>query len=302
MRLWVTTTDFAWLSRLPRLTKTQGGFNRYTLEDIDSPDAYLAHKHELEKAQDVVLVEYFSDELFGEDVAGGMEEGGGKVQENPRPAAPATETTRFADLSAEDVDKLAEARTSKNTNVQTKWGVKIFRGKINIKCEKLGMTVKEECGLLIDFNYKDVFPVFNLNTWKVEDWMWHIKKNNVCLFTDKYFDTLANVCAVLVAIFKSPAARLREVFPVTRHSPISVPESSTSCRWKLAMKLRNINYKRIDLPNKVVHIVHDTFFWLSPLYWDCFLAESKGNILSCEKLRIPRAAAILRAPIAAGLE
>ena len=54
------------------ITKTQGGFNRYTLEDIDSPDAYLAYKHELEKAQDVVLVECFSDELFGEDVAGGM--------------------------------------------------------------------------------------------------------------------------------------------------------------------------------------------------------------------------------------
>ena len=249
------------LCLITAITKTQGG------------------KHELEKVQDVVLVECFSDELFGEDVAGGMEEGGGKVQENPRPAAPATETTRFADLSAE-IDKLAEARTSKNTNVQTKWGVKIFIGKINIKCEKLGMTVKEGCGLLIDLNYKDVF----------------------CLFTDKYFYTLANVCAVLVAIFKSPAARLREVFPVTRHFPISVPESSNSRRWKLAMKLRNINYKRIDLPNKVVHIVHDNFFWLSPLYWDCFLAENKGNILSCEKLRIPRAAAILRAPIAAGLE
>ena len=197
------------LCLITSITKTQMGFNRYTLEDIDSSDAYLAHKHELEKAQNVVLVECFSDELFGEDVAGGMEEGGGKVQENPRPAAPATETTRFADLSAEEVDKLAEARTSKNTNVQTKWGVKIFRGEINIKCQKLGMTVKEEYGLLIDLNYKDVFPAFNLNIWKVEDWVWHIKKNNICLSTEKYFDTLANVCAVLVAIFKSPAARLR---------------------------------------------------------------------------------------------
>ena len=188
------------LCLITAITKTQGGFNRYTLEDIDSPDAYLAHKHELEKAQDVVLVESFSDELFGEDVAGGMEEGGGNVQENPRPAAPATEITRFADLSAEEVDKLAKARTSKNTNVPTKWGVKIFRGKINIRCQKLGMTVKDECGLLIDLNYKYLFPAFNLNTWKVEDWMWHIKKNNICLFADKYFDTLANVCAVLVPL------------------------------------------------------------------------------------------------------
>ena len=173
----------------------------------------MAHKHDLEKAHDVVLVECFSDELFGEDVAGGMEEAGGEVQENPRPAAPETETTRFADLSAEEVDKVAEARTRKNTNLQTKWGVKIFRGKINIKCQNLGMTVKEECGLLIDLNYKDVFPAFNLNTLKVKDWMWHIKKNSIFLFTDKYFDTLANVCAVLVAIFKSPAVRLRESLP-----------------------------------------------------------------------------------------
>ena len=66
----------------------------------------------------------------------------------------------------------------------------------------------------------------------------------------------------MVAIFKSPAARLREAFPITKHNPISVPESSTSRLWKLAMKLRNIKYKRIDLPNKVVHIVHATFIEL----------------------------------------
>ena len=47
--------------------------------------------------------------------------------------------------------------------------MKIFRGKINFKCQKLGMTVKEEFGLLNDLNYKDVFPAFKLNTVKVGD-------------------------------------------------------------------------------------------------------------------------------------
>ena len=87
-----------------------GRFSRYTLEDIDSADVYLAHKHEMEKAQNVVLVECFSYELFGEDLAAGMQENGGEVQENHRPAVPATEI-RFADLGAKGADWLAEART-----------------------------------------------------------------------------------------------------------------------------------------------------------------------------------------------
>ena len=66
-----------------------------------------------------MLVECFSDELFGEDLAGDMQESGVDTQENPRPTAPATETTRFADLSAGEVDKLAEIRTSNYTNAQS---------------------------------------------------------------------------------------------------------------------------------------------------------------------------------------
>ena len=43
----------------------------------------------------------------------------------PKPA-------RFLTLTAEDVDDLASSRTSTNTNEQTKWGLKLFRGEQSI--------------------------------------------------------------------------------------------------------------------------------------------------------------------------
>ena len=37
---------------------------------------------------------------------------------------------RFAELSADQVDKIAETRTSENTNQQTKWAIHIMRGEV----------------------------------------------------------------------------------------------------------------------------------------------------------------------------
>ena len=76
------------------------------------------------------------------------------------------------------------------------------------------MTFKEEFGLLNDLNYKDVFPAFESYTLKGEDWLWYIKKDNVCLFTEEYFNTLAIVCALVVAI---SAPSLQKLFSETRH-------------------------------------------------------------------------------------
>ena len=36
--------------------------------------------------------------------------------------------SRFPTLTADDVDELASSWTSKNTNKQTKWGIKLIRG------------------------------------------------------------------------------------------------------------------------------------------------------------------------------
>ena len=38
-------------------------------------------------------------------------------------------SVRFANLTKNEVEKIAAARTSKHTDHQTHWGVKIFRGK-----------------------------------------------------------------------------------------------------------------------------------------------------------------------------
>ena len=102
------------------ISKTQAGFDRYTLEDIDSEDAFLALKHELVRAQDVIVMGAFGEELFTDPP--------GQVQETVEPPAAAKQSTRFADLTEEEVDRLAEVRASNNINIQTKWGVKILTG------------------------------------------------------------------------------------------------------------------------------------------------------------------------------
>ena len=109
MGLQVTKTA---LIRLPRLP----GF---WLEDIYLPDAYYDHKHELVKACDIVLLEFSTDELLDEVLAGEVQEDGGKVQASHK--SPAVTKKRFANLAKEDIGNLEKIRISNNANVQTKW-------------------------------------------------------------------------------------------------------------------------------------------------------------------------------------
>ena len=138
---------------------TQCGYNTYLLEDIDEDRTYEAFKHQLEKAihLDIVTVYDIDHVVMTQSMVGPQQPGAGQsaseaaitptthlethtVPSCPLSPQPSTSTgdatvstsavrgeSRFPNLTATDVDELASSRTSKNTNEQTEWGVKLFR-------------------------------------------------------------------------------------------------------------------------------------------------------------------------------
>ena len=144
---------------ISEMPPTQGGYNSYYLEDIDAERRYMAFEHQLVKASQLDLVILDGDVDMGSDDVGPAQlvpgQSGGEAvpvltptlvpaptpaTENPPSPQPSTSTDfatnalptahrgRFATLTTQDVDELASSRTSRNTNEQTKWGVKIFSG------------------------------------------------------------------------------------------------------------------------------------------------------------------------------
>ncbi len=98
------------------------GFNTYELLDLDSPDSAIirhASRHELEEIR--------SGDL---DLDLAFEP---KMKELPTASYPATKpapsSSRFVRVSPDCLDQLAEERLSTNTIAQTKWSLKVFRGK-----------------------------------------------------------------------------------------------------------------------------------------------------------------------------
>ena len=144
---------------ISEIRPTQGGYNTYFLEDIDEDRTYVAFKHQLEKAihLDIVTLDdsTIDDVVMTEPMVGPQQPGAGQSTSEaaitpttnletrtvPLSPQPSTSTgvatvptptvkgkSRFPTLTAADVDELSSSRTSKNTNEQTKWGVKLFRG------------------------------------------------------------------------------------------------------------------------------------------------------------------------------
>ena len=145
---------------ISEIRPTQGGYDTYFLEDIDEDRTYVAFKHQLEMVihLDIVTLDDIDDVVMTEPMVGPQQQGAGQSTSEaaitpttnletptvpPCPLSPqpststgvATVTTptvkgksRFPTLTAADVDELASSWTSKDTNEQTKWGIKLFGG------------------------------------------------------------------------------------------------------------------------------------------------------------------------------
>ena len=102
------------------------GFNRYHVTDIDTGHSSIKFCYELKRCDEIaaaLLPEVFVADVKVEDEADIPEELG--AEQDP-PVQPAT--TRWAVLSEDEVDHIAENRHSKHTATQTKWAAKVFRG------------------------------------------------------------------------------------------------------------------------------------------------------------------------------
>ena len=112
------------------------GYNTYVVTDIDSNFNYIAFKHQLTKSvklpgMDEELIMSDQD-LFELDILMEMEmdefeeprDDNGNNKENSK----AAQTSRFLNLTEQQIDSIAEGRTSKHTKEQTRWGLKIFKG------------------------------------------------------------------------------------------------------------------------------------------------------------------------------
>ena len=90
------------------------GFNKYNLINIRNGEQVQASSHELQKIHDDILKK--DDEETEE-----REEESKNIPKS-----------RFNTLLPEELDELAKKRTEPGTDKQTKWAIKIFKGKVAI--------------------------------------------------------------------------------------------------------------------------------------------------------------------------
>ena len=146
------------------ITATNHCFNTFELEDIDEDVVYVAYKHKLVKAIDLPAISLGQEGDFAEILVRPMSEGAVPTAEAAlpdsapleRPASnPAATGGQFVRLRADEVDSVASARTAKNTNEQTKWGTKIFKGMLFI-CVLCIFVVKMYLDKLL--SWQSIFP------------------------------------------------------------------------------------------------------------------------------------------------
>ena len=104
----------------------------FEIEDVLEDGKYHVYKHDMHKITDIMEVEDFAEDAAevadtGATAQMPMESSADAIELTTTPTPPTQ--GRFAELSSADVDTLISGRTSENTNEQTRWALKIFRGK-----------------------------------------------------------------------------------------------------------------------------------------------------------------------------
>ena len=100
------------------IKKTIHGWNQYILEDVfDGSGKHVAHKGELQKATD----------LFIQDLEVPVDLDESQMDLDQPESVEVQPKKRFAELSTQQIDEIAAARVSHNTNTQTKWAVRILK-------------------------------------------------------------------------------------------------------------------------------------------------------------------------------
>ncbi len=115
------------------ISDTIFGFPDYILKLLETGEYKTCHKHELRPIEglDDMCDEAFVSDVFDMDMRDmefEMDCEEDSFQQLPTISPP---KKRFAKLESHiDLENLADQRNSKNTNNQTRWAVKIFKGKL----------------------------------------------------------------------------------------------------------------------------------------------------------------------------
>ena len=89
----------------------EGGVNRYNVLNLDTRQNFVAFRHDLQ----LIDLDYVLKDLDHEDLNFNLPE------EPPK--------KRFKTVTKEQLDNIAAQKTEQSTQTQTKWAVKLFRGK-----------------------------------------------------------------------------------------------------------------------------------------------------------------------------
>lgn len=100
------------------------GFNQYLLMDMDTGHTLKAFGYQLAKCQEI------ADALVTELMDAGEAEIVSVVETSEPKRSREDDRGRWAEMSEESLNQLAENRHSKSTASQTKWAVKAFQGTV----------------------------------------------------------------------------------------------------------------------------------------------------------------------------
>jgi hypothetical protein len=117
--------------------KTRLGFNSYLLNNVESGDEFWAPKHSLEMfsvGDEAPILE------VDWDIPVKVDPGDVDVQivnaDQPLTNVDVTDkSTRYVELTEDDMDEVARQRLSHNTEYQTRWYVNLLKGTL-MKCNK----------------------------------------------------------------------------------------------------------------------------------------------------------------------
>ena len=106
--------------------------NTFEIEDVMADGHYRVYKHDIRKITDIMDIDFAEEAAeVGDALADAQTpiESDAATDQPSVTAPPPPTPGRFADMSSAEVDDLISGRTSENTKEQTRWALKIFRGK-----------------------------------------------------------------------------------------------------------------------------------------------------------------------------
>ena len=101
-------------------------YNVQILTNLDTGENLAGFRYELEKCE--ILAVGLEDEMIEELTVAVDEQATDADADADAMVENEDDDERWADLTNDDIDRLAENRHSKHTATQTKWAVQVFRG------------------------------------------------------------------------------------------------------------------------------------------------------------------------------